>query len=170
MSIPYIQKKISKLFDDCNIYVAVRRMFKHRSNVITGPPPPLPKKLKYQVLTEERVDEIGSMLEHSPQKSLTCLVQIRISRTKLPERTSICECNTFCQECRHNNRQIFGNYFTLGIICNVLCCTVVISASGLKSVAQLDRCRMQLLLLCSSTICRKPCDDCIVYRRKSREN
>jgi hypothetical protein len=27
------------------------------------------------VLTEERVDEIGPILEHSPQKSLTCLPQ-----------------------------------------------------------------------------------------------
>lgn len=81
---------------------------------------PPPKNLKYQVLTEERVDEIGPMLEYSPQKSLTCLAQIRISRTKLPERTLICECKTFYQECRQYNRQIFGNYFTLGIICNVL--------------------------------------------------
>jgi hypothetical protein len=31
--------------------------------------------LKYQVLTEEKLDKIGARLEHSPQKSLTHLEQ-----------------------------------------------------------------------------------------------
>jgi hypothetical protein len=43
------------------------------------------------VLTEEGVDEMCPMLEYSSQKSLAYLAQtIRISRTKLPKRTSIC--------------------------------------------------------------------------------
>jgi hypothetical protein len=32
-------------------------------------------ELKFQMLTEEKHDEINDRLEHSPQKSLRCLVQ-----------------------------------------------------------------------------------------------
>jgi hypothetical protein len=49
------------------------------------------------------VDEIGSMLEHSLQKSLVCLAQkIIVSRTKPPKRTSMCKCNTVYRHARNS--------------------------------------------------------------------